>query len=42
MELWLEQVMEALNADDKELLSEFRYRIFKSLELAQRTLCFFE
>ena len=34
---WLEQVLEALNADDKNLLSECRYRLFKSLELVQRT-----
>ena len=34
---WLEQVLEALNADDKNLLSEYRYRLFKSLESAQRT-----
>ena len=34
---WLEQVLEALNVDDKNLLSEYRYRLFKSLESAQRT-----
>ena len=34
---WLEQVLEALNADDKNLLSEYRYRLFKSLGLVQRT-----
>ena len=34
---WLEQVLEALNVDDKNLLSEYRYRFFKSLESAQRT-----
>ena len=34
---WLEQVLEALNADDKNLLSQYRYRLFKSLELVQRT-----
>ena len=34
---WLEQVLEALNADHKNLLSEYRYRLFKSLELVQRT-----
>ena len=35
---WLEQVMEALNADDKNLLIEYRYRLFKSLKWAQRTI----
>ena len=35
---WLEQVMEALNADDKNLLSEYRYRLFKSLKWARRTI----
>ena len=34
---WLEQVLEALNADDKNLLSKFCYRPFKSLESGQRT-----
>ena len=34
---WLEQVLEALSADDKNLLSEYRYRLFKSLESSQRT-----
>ena len=34
---WLEQVLEALNADDKNLLCEYRYRLFKFLESAQRT-----
>ena len=34
---WLEQVLGALSADDKNLLSEYRYRLFKSLESAQRT-----
>ena len=34
---WLEEVLEALSADDKILLSEYHYRLFKSLESAQRT-----
>ena len=34
---WLEQVLESLNADDKNLLSEYLYRLSKSLEVAQRT-----
>ena len=34
---WLEQVLEALNAGDKNLLSKYRYRLFKFLESAQRT-----
>ena len=34
---WLEQVLEALNPDDKKLLCEYRYRLFRSLESAQRT-----
>ena len=34
---WLEQVLEASSAVDKNLLSEYRYRLFKSLESAQRT-----
>ena len=29
--------LEALNADDKSLLSQYRYSLFKSLESAQRT-----
>ena len=33
---WLEQVLEASSAVDKNLLSEYRYRLFKSLESAQR------
>ena len=33
----LEQVLESLIADCKNLLSEYRHRLFKSLELAQRT-----
>ena len=33
----LEQVLESLNTDDKNLHSEYRHRLFKSLELAQRT-----
>ena len=36
---WLEQVLEALSADHKNLLSEYRYKLFKSLESVQRTLC---
>ena len=34
---WLEQVLEALSADDKNLLNEYRYRLFKSLESAPKT-----
>ena len=34
---WLEQVLQALNAADKNLLCEYRHRLFKSLESAQRT-----
>ena len=34
---WLEQVLEASSGVDKNLLSEYRYRLFKSLESAQRT-----
>ena len=34
---WLEQVLEASSAVDKNLLSEHRYRLFRSLESAQRT-----
>ena len=34
---WLKQVLEALNEDDKDLLSEYRYRLYKSFESAQRT-----
>ena len=34
---WLEQMLEALNADDKNLLSEYHYMLFNSLESAQRT-----
>ena len=34
---WLEQVLEALDAHDKNLFCEYRYRLFKSLESAQRT-----
>ena len=34
---WLEQVLEALSADHKNLLSEYRYKLFKSLESVQRT-----
>ena len=33
---WLEQVLEALSADDKNLLREHHYRLFKYLESAQR------
>ena len=33
----LEQVLEALSADNKNLLSGYRYRLLKSLESAQRT-----
>ena len=29
---WLEQMLEALNADDKNLLSEYHYMLFNSLE----------
>ena len=43
---WLEQVLETLNAAGKNLLREYRYRFFKSLESAQKTsdaeLCSFE
>ena len=42
---WLEQVLAALSADDKNLLSKYCYRLFKTLEPAQRTsdaeLCVF-
>ena len=34
---WLEQVLEALSADHKNLLSEYHYKLFKSLESVQRT-----
>ena len=34
---WLEQVLEASSAVDKNLLSEYRYRLFQSLESVQRT-----
>ena len=34
---WLKQVLEALNADDKDLLSEYRYRLYKSFESAEVT-----
>ena len=34
---WLEQVLEALNPNDKNLHSEYCYRLFKSLESALRT-----
>ena len=33
---WLEQLLGASNADDKDLPSEYRYRLFICLESAQR------
>ena len=35
--LWSEQVLKALNTDDKILLSEYRQRLFKTLESSQKT-----
>ena len=34
---WLEQALEALNADDKNLLRENRQKLFKTLKSTQRT-----
>ena len=34
----VEQLLRASNADDKDLASEYRYRLFKCLESAQKNL----